>query len=455
METLLKQLAGIDGEYEAILALPDLNDENRATLSRLDAKRTQLEERIDLAKKQAGRNAQRAQLQSDADKARVEEERARRTSGRLTSSDIPGATHIQASGVEVAKLEAVPLPEGNRGFKSHREFLLSVMDAGRGVAFDNRLRPLLAVGSDEARNISDPAGGFLTPEGFSPSVLQIDPWGDPMGGLTTKIPMQFPTIRMPCRVDKNHSTSVSGGLTVTRRPETVAGTPSQMTFERVVMEAHELFGLSYTTEEILTDSPQSFIAILQAGFSDQFTYHLINERLNGTGIGEFMGIMNSPCLVSVAKETGQVAATIVKENIDKMRARCWRYGRAVWMANHDCLPQLKSLAQIVGVGGAPVPYLGIDSDGNATLDGRPLIITEYCKTVGTQGDLVLGVWSEYLEGTYQPLMSAESIHVRFVNHERAFKFWLRNAGQPWWKSALTPKNSSNTLSPFVVLDTRS
>jgi len=46
---------------------------------------------------------------------------------------------------------------------------------------------------------------------------------------------------------------------------------------------------------------------------------------------------------------------------------------------------------------------------------------------------------------------AESMNVRFVNHERAFKFWLRNAGAPWWRAALTPRESTTTLSPFVVL----
>jgi len=55
---------------------------------------------------------------------------------------------------------------------------------------------------------------------------------------------------------------------------------------------------------------------------------------------------------------------------------------------------------------------------------------------------------------YYQRQSAESVHVRFVNHERTFKFWLRNAGAPWWRSALTPNKSSVTLSPFVTLAAR-
>jgi hypothetical protein len=86
--------------------------------------------------------------------------------------------------------------------------------------------------------------------------------------------------------------------------------------------------------------------------------------------------------------------------------------------------------------------------------GRPIFYSEYASTIGDPGDLILGNWSQYLDGLYQPLQSAESVHVRFVEHERTFKFWVRNAGAPWWRSALTPAESTTTLSPFVVIEDR-
>ena len=52
------------------------------------------------------------------------------------------------------------------------------------------------------------------------------------------------------------------------------------------------------------------------------------------------------------------------------------------------------------------------------------------------------------------MASAESIHVRFLTHGRSLKFWLRNAGMPWWNAPLTPKKGTNTLSPFVTLAER-
>lgn len=137
-----------------------------------------------------------------------------------------------------------------------------------------------------------------------------------------------------------------------------------------------------------------------------------------------------------------------------MRTRCWRYGSAVWIANHGTLPMLRSLVQAIGTGGVVVPYFTTDVNGNAMLDGRPLFFSEFCPALGTEGDIGLYNWSEYLEGTLTSQQNAESMHVRFLEHERTFKFWMENDARCWWRSALTPKNGP-TRSPIVTLQTRS
>lgn len=362
----------------------------------------------------------------------------------------------RATEVAIGKNNADDDPK--RGFKDHKDFLKAVMSAGRGHRVDQRLAPLRAtVGSDEQGDYSDPAGGFLVPHGVAPGILSIAPEDDVVAPLLTAVPMTAPTVSFNARVDKNHSSSVSGGFTVTRHPETVDGTASRMTFEQVTLVANEEFGLAFASERIINDSPTSFVAIIQAGMSTEYVANAMNERINGTGAGERQGALNAGCKIAVSKETGQAAATVVKENIDKMASRCWRYGKAIWMANQNTRPQLKSLVQVVGVGGNSVPYFvtdGAPAGFDGMLDGRPLVFTEFTKTVGTEGDLILIVPTEYLEGTYQSEQYAESIHVRFAAAERGFRFYRRNDGQWWWRSALTPKNGS-TLSPVVTLATRS
>lgn len=340
-----------------------------------------------------------------------------------------------------------------KGFKTPREFLQAVQSHDAFGKRDERLDYLQAVGSDEHTGANDPYGGFLVPEAYSTDIRTTNADVDPLAALTNKITMDKPIVNIPARVDKNHSTSVSGGLTVRRRNETDEASASRVKTENIRMEATGQIGLAFATDELMTDAPGTFMSLISNGFQDEFASALAEERIDGTGVGQYEGLLNSPALVTVAKESSQTADTIVYENIIKMFARCWRASQAVWLANHDTLPQLMQLKQTVGDAGVPAWQPSAREGAPATLLGRPLYTTEYCKTVGDKGDLILVNPTQYLEGNYQPLESAESIHVRFLNNERAFRFTQRNAGAGWWRSVLTPKNGS-TLSPFVTLAAR-
>lgn len=388
-------------------------------------------------------------------------EAARRTTQPVAqdSDEAAARAAARAGGVQVGRDNADDDPK--RGFRDHKDYLNAVMQAGMNpYRMDARLKRLQSrgglqatQGSDEQGVYSDPHGGFFVPHAIAPGILSIAPEDDPLAGLTTAVTMTAPTVVFNARVDKNHSASVSGGFRVTRRPETVDGTSSRAVFEQVTLTANEEFGIAFATERIITDSPISFISIIQAGFRDEYVANGMNERINGLGVGERQGYLNAGCKITINKETGQKAGTILKENIDNMAARCWRYNRAVWIANHTTRPQLKSIVQPVGTGGSAVPYLTGTPGGSEFLDNRPLFFTEFAKAVGTEGDLALLVLSEYLDGTYQTEQYAESIHVRFLAAERCFRFYRRNDGQWWWKTALTPKNGE-TLSPVLTLQAR-
>ena len=195
-------------------------------------------------------------------------------------------------------------------------------------------------------------------------------------------------------------------------------------------------------------------------FADEMGFKFDDAIINGTGAGQPLGILNAGCLVSVAKETGQAATTIVYENIKKMYARLWSRSRPNmrWFINQETLPELMSMAQPVGTGGAPVwlPAGGASGKPYDTLFGRPVTEIEQAQALGTVGDIMLADLSQYLCIEKGGLQSASSIHVQFVTDEQVFRFVARIDGQPLWNAALTPyKGTSSTLSPFVALATRS
>lgn len=395
--------------------------------------------------------AEAADLKSQADKIQADADRIARLDAARADLPAPAIPAGARSHIQIEDKKTDPL----FGFKSAQEMLLAVIQHGRGFKMDTRLAPLMATaGSDEQSGMADAYGGFLMPTAMLPGLLSVPAEGDPLAGLVQNVPMTSPRVLIDARVDKNHTSSVSGGLIVYRREQTQSVTAKRMAIEQIQLNAASLMGVAYATEEILRDSPVSFAALLTAGFRDEFGAKLMDERLNGSGVGQFMGILNSPALITVAKESGQAADTIVFNNVLKMRARAWGYQRCVWIANHDTLPQLAVMTLPVGTGGIPVFIASANPDIPDILFGRPIIFTEFAKTVGDKGDIMLCNWSQFLEGTYEPMQSASSIHVRFVEHEQCFKFWLRNAGRPWWTAALTPKHSSATLSPFVTLAER-
>lgn len=468
LDAMLDEQSGAKSAYAALLARQaagTLTDDEKAKLADAEKAAAAFDGRI---------SAQRKLVTLAEEEVATEEERIEREakalektpSGRISVSD---PNHMK---------------DAKRGFGSHRELLSAIMRLGRrGMsAADERLKPLIvqskeddmadgepavllplgftpasiraAAGSDEQGEYDDRYGGFLPAVTRLPGLLQVGFEGDPTSGLTQSLPMATNSVEIPARVDKDHSTSVSGGFTVTRRPETVAASATRAQFEMITLKVASLFGLAYATEELIQDSPQSFIAILDSGFRSQFAAHMLNEKIRGKGGNEYQGALNAGCLVTVAKKDGQVADTIVSDNVIEMAARCWGFGSAVWLANHDTRPQLIKLSIVVGTGGQLIYTPSAMAGFPDMLLGRPIYYSEYASKLGDVGDIILGNWSQFLEGVYQPLQSAESIHVRFVNHERTFKFWLRNAGAPWWRTALTPNKSSDTLSPFVTLAER-
>lgn len=432
MEQLLKRLAEIDQREAEILgdSTKILSDEERTEFDKLEAERSEISKKVEFAKR-------------DEEARKALAARPKITTGKPPAGS--STPHIIVKGDASAD-------DPKRGFSTPREFMFAVMQA-KGRQIDQRLAPLrvAAAGSDEQGNYSDTYGGFLVPPAYLPGLKSVQAEGDPTAGRTMRIPMAGPRVVVNARTDKNHSSSVSGGLRVYRRAETDTVPSSRMAIEQVELNAHSLMGVAYATEEILTDSPQSFAALLETGFRDEFGAKILQEKLLGNGVGEYEGVLNAPCTISIAKEVGQSADTILYANIVKMRSRCWRYSNAIWLYNHDCLPSLINLADDFG----RFIWQPSARDGEPDLLlGRPAIATEYCDTVGDQGDIVLGNWAEYLEGEIGGISGAESMHVRFLEHERAFKFFTRNDGRCWWRTALTTRNSSNTLSPFVVLDAR-
>jgi HK97 family phage major capsid protein len=238
--------------------------------------------------------------------------------------------------------------------------------------------------------------------------------------------------------------------------EGVAPTTSNTKLSRMEMKLRKVGAFGVMTDELMSDAA-ALGGELESAFADELIFQVENKMYRGNGANAPQGILNAPCLVSVAKETGQAASTIVYENLIKMWARVSPRAKsnAVWTINTDCGPQLHLLAQTVGTAALPARFVSYDANGNLQIFGRPVIEVEYAETVGTVGDIAVCDWKKYRLIRKGGVEQASSMHVYFAQGEQAFRAFYRVDGQAVPRAALTPFKGSNTLSPFVVLATRS
>ena len=246
-----------------------------------------------------------------------------------------------------------------------------------------------------------------------------------------------------------------GGIRGYRLAEGNAPTGSRPKFRRINWELKKYAVLCYATDELLADAAQ-FSAIVRIGAAEELNFMLNDDIVNGLGNTGPLGILASGALVSVGKETGQAAATIVYENLVKMWARLHSRSKAnsAWFINTDTNPQLDTLMETGGTSVLMPRFIGYDAQGTIRIKGRPVIETEFNATLGTQGDIILADLSQYLTWEKGGVQAASSIHVQFLTDEEVFRFIYRCDGQPAIASPLTPYKGTATLSPFVALDTR-
>lgn len=299
-------------------------------------------------------------------------------------------------------------------------------------------------------------GGFLIPEYLRSELLRISLEKSVVRSRARVIPMETLTVPFPTIDSTSNASNIYGGVAAYWTEEAGQLTDSSPTFGRVKLEAKKLTAYSEVPNELFADSLISLQMLINEIFPEALAWFEDVAFINGTGVGEPLGFLNSPAMVSVSKETGQAADTIVWENLVKMYSRMLpsSLNNAVWIANLDTFPELATMSLSVGTGGSAIWLTDGVSGPPMRILGRPVIFTEKLPTLGDAGDIVLADMSHYLIGDRQAIQADTSPHYRFQTDMTSMRFISRLDGRPWLQSAITPKTGSNTLSPFVRLAAR-
>lgn len=301
-------------------------------------------------------------------------------------------------------------------------------------------------------------GGFLVPEHLRAELLRVALETAVVRSRARTVPMNALSVPYPMIDSTSNASNVYGGVTGYWTEESGSLVDSAPTFGRVDLVAKKLTLYSEIPNELFQDSIISLEQFMRETYPEALAWFEDVAFTSGNGVGQPTGYLNASAAVSVAKESGQAADTIVWENLVKMYARMLpsSMSRAVWVANLDTFPELATMAISVGTGGSAV-WIG-DGGGEGAppvrILGRPVIFTEKVSTIGDAGDINLVDFGYYLIGDRQAMQSESSTHYKFGNDKTAFRLIERVDGVPWIKNAITPKSGSNTLSPFVKIAAR-
>jgi len=364
--------------------------------------------------------------------------------GHDNALDKPWGPAVASDAAAYQKTEARHLALGT--------FCMAVRDAYTGKGTD----PRLFAAATGAGTQSDSNLGFAVPMEVAPGIeREMYSAGELLSRVDTRTisgnSIAYNLIDETSRANGSRG----GGVVGYWVDEGTAPTASNTKLSRFEMKLRKVGAYGVMTDELLSDA-SALGGELEAAFASELIFQVEDRIVNGNGSSGPMGILNAACLVSVAKEGGQTAATINTTNISKMWARLSSRSKAnsVWLVNTECNPTLDEMSQAIGTGGTAPRFVNYDAAGTLTIKGRPVVEIEYAAAVGTVGDLILCDLSKYRLIRKGGVEQASSMHVYFSTGEQAFRAFYRVDGQPVPRAPITPYKGSATTSPFVVLATR-
>jgi len=328
------------------------------------------------------------------------------------------------------------------GFKNFNEFL-TVLSSSR---FDERLL--------EHRTMSETVpsdGGFSVPEEFAAWLLDASLESEIVRPRATVWPMRTNSIRVPAWDASTHSSSLFGGLTGVWLAELGAATEVFAKMRQIELNAKKLACYTGASNELLADGV-GYDRQIQEALIKTIGWYLDYAFIQGTGAGQPAGIIGNPAMVTVAKETGQKASTVVFENCVKMYARlapqCME--NAIWIASQTCIPELLTMSLAIGTGGSMVQPAVLQQGGKFSLLGKEVIFSEKVPALGSLGQLLLVDCSQYTIGMRKEVSLDKSIHVGWSTDTSSYRAIIRADAQGSWDKVITPK-AGDSLSWCVAL----
>lgn len=363
--------------------------------------------------------------------------------------------------VEKARKKVAPSAPQGSSFKSMGEMLNSILLWSKGLKRDERLKwyddakgEIMQV-KDMVENVGA-SGGFLVPTEFIANLYAIMAESNFVRQRCTIIPMRRRSVSLPVLDQTGTTAGIPhwfGGMQFYWAEEASEKTSTDAAFRKIVLTAHKLIGYTRASDELLDDSAISLDALLtgEMGFVGGANWMEEYAFLQGTGVGQPLGVINAGATISVPRAAdGSIGFGDLADMVENFLPS----GNGVWIITQSAK---SDIIQMNGPSGNP-SYIWQPNarDGiPGQLLGMPVIWTEKVPTIGTAGDVVLADWRYYLLGDRQAVTVESTQFDRWRYDETSWRMVHRVDGQPWLSSPLTLQDGSTQISPFVILSDKS
>jgi len=333
------------------------------------------------------------------------------------------------------------------GFKNSGEFLMAVKN--------DKLGKKSAVLENSIYTRDDEASIFV-PEEISDIVVSAIGDDDSLFAKATQLKCDGNSFSHP--VDNKRPWN--SGINVYMAAEGSTMTKSDLAqMDHVEHKLKKMYAYTEVSNETMEDA-SGFTSLLESKVPQAIKHKMNSLIISGAGGGGLpQGILNSGHLLTVAKESGQAADTIITLNIIKMMAGLIKGGMPVWLYNPAAETQLRTLKDdndnyIFLASGSQMN----NSPYNVLFNIPMLPMLGGVKALGDKGDIILcdlkNGYEVLTKAGQTDVKKAMSPHVAFDQDKMAFKWTLRWDGKCPFKSTVTNETGDATLSYLVALADR-
>jgi HK97 family phage major capsid protein len=274
-------------------------------------------------------------------------------------------------------------------------------------------------------------GGFLVPVEYSGTMIEFAIIMSKILSKVWRVPMKSNSSRWPRLAQTDDS--FFGGFQIHWIDEGVTKPEEKISLEQVRFDAHKAAKIIPLTDELIEDSLINIINYCMALGTRAYMYELERCVIDGTGVGQPLGITNDPIVVANAVARVAAGAVSWRDLLNLEGAMNENFRDIEWiMRRHTLAAHIRNM---VDTNNQPVWHETWGSFNSTptmvpTIISYPYHITRNARQVGQRGDVILGDLGFYMLAVRKDMTIDVSPYPYWTTDETAIRFVARVDGKP-------------------------